>query len=723
MSKRSHKSRVAPKRPKPEVKTTALGAGQKNKKEILAFIIIAIVAAIPFSMGKYFELNFPDPYDSGGFTYSAAHILAGAEIGVEEKPSAELGTLVLNMFGVWLFGFSETGPKLMQMLFQAGALVLMFAAMRKLFGILAAAVGVVIASIYLSAPLIAKFGNVKEQYMIAFMVIGVSCLVLRQLDGKWWWAVLAGAFVSWAPLFKPTGTSAIGAMGLFVIAQPIFKHRSWKQTGIDILLLLAGVVAAIGPLYVWIIGWDVQTGLPYSFVWNTLGKMLPAKAAGDASAAAPDYVGASRKLVTFSEQWPKVLRFYNLLILPIALAIGAIGARIVRMAGSVVSPEKTESKTYDRFVLLLAVWWILDMAFVWISPRSYEQYYLPLNASAAMLGGYLIALYCDRFVQKPQALTTSAILTRDIIILAVWAIAVWVVVRLIFSATIQEAARYERYRVALSAAVIMLGLGLVGLVQDRFSNGISAFRWGVVGVIGFVCMAVMSWHMFFGTRTSPHTGADRGEKWYGYSQKLDQISRRRKQNAKMPFEKVGEYIRLHSEPTDKIYVWGWYPGIYVSAQRFSAAAKPVMMPRPAPQALADSTSGLLAEFERQPPKFIVDSRKLHIPTNRPPYELWPIAPNGLVQGTNRTWFLPSNDNVVAMYDKFWSDDLRRRYGDDEADRYIALAPLRKFVMDNYEIVEPRQYVTIRGWPWLIHRMFERKVVFRLKSPAMSEELR
>ncbi|MHC4618678.1 MAG: ArnT family glycosyltransferase [Planctomycetota bacterium] len=723
MSRRPKKNRIPGKPPKSDVKKITAPADRKSRKEIAALLIIAILAAIPFSMGKYFELNFPDPYDSGGFAYSAAHILAGARIGIDERPSAELGTLLVNMFGVRLFGFSETGPKLMQMLFQAGALVLMFAAMRKLFGILAAAVGVVIASTYLSAPLIAKFGNVKEQYMIACMVMGVSCLVLRQLDGKWWWAVLAGAFVSWAPLFKPTGTSAIGAMGLFVLAQPFFKHRTWKQTGIDILLLLAGVVAAIGPLYVWIIGWDVQTTLPYSFAWRTLGKMLPAKAAADASAPAPDYVAGSRKLVTFAEQWPRVLRFYNLLILPIALAIAAIGARIVRMAGSVVSPEKTESKTYDRFVLLLAVWWILDMAFVWISPRSYEQYYLPLTASAAMLGGYLIAVYRDRFLRKPRALTTPATSTRDIIVLAVWAIAAWVVVRLVFSAAIQRADRYEQYRVALSAAVIMLGLGLVGLVQDRLSNGISSLRWSLAGVIGLVCMAVMSWHIFFGIRTSAHTGQPYGDARNGYDQKLDQISRRRKQNAKMDFERVGEYIRLHSAPTDKMYVWGWYPGIYVSAQRFSAAAKPVMMPRPAPALLGENISGLLAEFERQPPKFIVDSRKLHIPTNRPPYELWPIAPKGLLRGANRTWFLPANDNVVAMYDKFWTDDLRKRYGDDEADRYVALAPLRKFVMDNYEIVEPRQYVTIRGWPWLVHRMFDTKVVFRLKSPAMSEEPR
>ena len=39
---------------------------------------------------------------------------------------------------------------------------------------------------------------------------------------------------------------------------------------------------------------------------------------------------------------------------------------------------------------LLAIWWMLDMAFVWGSPRSYEQYYLPLCGSAAMLSGFVV---------------------------------------------------------------------------------------------------------------------------------------------------------------------------------------------------------------------------------------------------------------------------------------------------------------------------------------------
>jgi hypothetical protein len=720
--RRPHQRHAGPPKQKP-----APSGARGKAKTLLAFAAIALLVGIPFSLGKYFELNFPDPYDSGAYAYSAAHILAGAEIGVDEKPSAQLGTLLVNILGVWLSGqFSETGPKVMQMVFQAAALVLMFAAMRKLFGTLPAAVGVILASVYLSAPLIAKFGNVKEQHMIAFMVMGASCFVLHQLGGKWWWAVLAGAFVSWAPLFKPTGTSVIGAMGLFVIAQPFLKHRTFRQTGIDILLLLAGVLVAIGPLYLWILAWDVQTGLPYAFAWKTLGKMLPAGGAAAQEKAASDYVSGGRKLIPFSDQWPKVIRFYCLLILPIALSIGAIGARILRMIGRAAGRERVHTKPYDRFVLTFAVWWLLDMAFVWISPRSYDQYYLPLNASAAMLGGYLIALYIERLSEKPAIPATERTMLLDVAFVAAWAIAAWLAVRLTFQILFRDTDVYQvygHYRTLLSAAVIMLGLAPVGLLRNKLSKSTNRLRWGVIGVCGMVCMTLMSWHIFFGVRVSPFSGA-----WYqnrqlrrGYAQKYDEISRRLKNGSKGYSERAGEYINLRSEPTDKMYVWGWYPGIYVSAQRFSAASKPVMMPRPAPAVLAKMVAEMLADFEKQKPKFIVDSRKRHVPMERPPYELWPIVPKGLA-GMNSTWFLPVNKDVIAGYDETYSADLRKRFGDDEADRYMALAPLRKFVMENYEIVEPQLYVPTRGWQRLLHQMFYEHVLFRLKNPAPKEQM-
>jgi len=601
---------------KPHTEKPVLSPERKNYNRLIAYIVIAILAAVPFSLGKYFEFNSPGAFDSGAYVYSAKHILDGAEIGVEEKPSAKLGTLTLNILGVKLFGFSDTGPKVIQMILQLAALVLMFIAMKKLFGILPAGVGVIVASVYLSYPYIAKYGNVKEQYMIAFMVMGISCFVMRQLGGKWWWVLLAGGFVSWAPLFKETGTTAIGAIGLFVIAQPIFKHRSWKQTGIDILLLFAGAAVAISPFYIWILGWDIQIALPYQFVWQIL---VPAKAG--AGSLGGSYIKGARKLRSYSEQLPIVLRYYRALILPIALALGSIAARIVRFILNRISKEKIAANSYDRFVLLFAVWWLLDMAFVWISPRSYDQYYLPLNASAAMLGGYLIALY-----------------------------------------------------------------------SDKFNSVVYKMKWVVVGFAGLVLMVILSWQVFFGIGKSSLNG---------YLQKYREISSRRlamrlHSGGKYSFEVVGEYIRDNSDPNDKIFVWGWYPGIYVAAQRLAPTSWPFTseMHTKTPERFANDINGLLAELEADKPKYIVDSRKRHFPSNRPPLELWPITQQQIVKQLD-----PQTLNPDEVYAGWLSDT----YDSAEAGRFMAMKPFREFVMKNYDVVQV---------------LFTPHILFKLKeSPA------
>jgi len=618
-------------------------ARQPGKKHFMLFVIIAVLAAIPFSMGKYFELNYPDPYDSGGNVYSAKHILDGARIGIEEKPSAALGTLLVNILGVWLLGFNETGPKLIQGILQAAALILMFCAMRKLFGTLAAAAGVIITSVYISAPLIAKFGNVKEQYMIAFMVMGISCLVLQQLGGRWWYAMLAGAFVSWGPLFKETGVSAIAAVGIFVIAGPVFRNRTLKQAASDAALLAGGAMIAIAPLYIWIIGADVQMTLPYAFVWQPAASVFAAHQTVTEPAAEktnpetdaeqgtlikflPDYARRSWQMLKPQQRKEvavRVFRYYLLLILPVALAAGAIAARVVRLILKAAAPQKIKPKACDRFVLLFAVWWLLDMALIWVSPRSYEQYYLPLNASGAMLGGYLIGLYSDK---------TRTTIFKD--------------------------------------------------------------RWIAAGLAGLLCMVVMSWHIFFGIRKSPHSGTDYGQRQRGYAQKFDEISDRKTKNARGAWEAVGEYIRLHSEPSDKIYVWGWYPGIYVKAQRLSCvpSAFTSEMNTLAPADLAKDVQQLVDAFEKDKPKFLVDTYNIHFPWDRPPLELWPKTPGG---------FLPPNKEVIDRYDAAYSKILHDKIEPAQGLRYEAMKPLRDFVMGNYKIV----------------RSFGEQVVFELKNPT------
>lgn len=592
---------------------TSAPAHRTVTAKLPGIVIVIILAGIPFTLGKYIEFNTPGPFDSGSYVYSAKHILDGAEIGVDEIPSAQLGTLLVNMSGVRLFGYSETGPEIIQTIMQAAALVMMFIAIRKLYGTLAAGVAVIIASVYLSSPIIAKFGNVKEQYMIACMVIAASCFVLQQVGGKWYLAMFAGGFAVWAPLFKPTGVSVIGAIGLFVLLQPLLKNRTWKQTGTDIALLLGGAAVALAPLFIWIIGWGIQLSLPYKFAWDMLTKALgPGGAATDTGS----YVAGGRAVIPFSEQWPRVLRYYGVLILPIALAVGAVVLRIGKVVISTKTKvEEKQANTSDRFVLLFALWWLGDMALVWVSPRSYEQYYLPLNASAAMLGGYLIGAYWEK--------TSTTVFKR---------------------------------------------------------------KWILTGLAGLAVMLAMSWHVFFGIGRSPHSAFKYSSKRRGYSQKLREASQYSK-GAKGSWEVVADYIRTHSTQDDKIYVWGWYPGIYVKAQRFSPTPRAftAAMHTQQPEEFAKMIKGLIESFKKDMPKFIVDSRKNHIPLERPPHELWPKVPKGFL-GTEKGGFLPPDKKVIDAFEKSYGEMLTQRFGEDEALRFAAVKGFRDFIMKNYQIV-------------------------------------
>jgi len=621
----------------------------ERKRLFLGIGLALILAGIPFVLGKYFEFKTPGAFDSGSYVYSAKHVLTGARIGYDEKPSAQAGTLLFNMLGVKLGGFNEVGPEVLQMLLQAAALVLMFITVRRIYGVMAAVISTTIASVYLSAPLLAKYGNVKEQFMIAFMVLGVCCFIFSQIKGKWWLVLLSGVLLVWGPMFKQTGLSAIAAVGGFVLLQPILHHTGWKRAGKEVLLLVAGAAIVLTPICLWYVSMDTPLHYwPYSFITKPIvsafgGTEAPEVEAETASAEqtpdAPDekpqrsfimkllpgYVSDSWAALGDAQRgqaFARVWRYYRLLILPILMALGGLIARI----GVVLRRRGVKEKTQadgdpGRFALLLAIWWFFDMAFVWISPRSYEQYYLPLNASAAMLGGYAVYLYTSR------------------------------------------------------------------LRSDRDKT-----RWIVLGLLSVILMMALSWHIFFGIAKSPHSGTryknpqtGKFEKRKGYSQKWAEVKR----GGRGIWEQIGQYIEENSEPDDRIYVWGWEPGIYVKAQRLSSAPKPFegTMHTLPPAELSRRVAEILAGFEKYPPKFIVDTRKRHFPWDRPPLELWPHHPQ-----TKQA--IPRSQ--IQGFEQQWGEILSEEIEPAEGQRFKAMEPFRRYVMAHYKIImEAGPYVVFQ----------------------------
>jgi hypothetical protein len=653
-------------RRKQQAHVTLSAAGAKQPKRVVTGLIISVVIAlilggIPFGLGKYIELNSPGPYDSGAYVYSAQHLLKGAQMGVDEVPSARPGTLIANIIGVKLFGFNDTGPKAVQMILQMTALIFMFITLRRLFGPVASVVCTTVGALYLSAPVISKFGNVKEQFMIAFMIYAACAFIWYSVTQKNVWLMLSGFFALQPYYFKPTGMSVVLAIILYVLFSNAIARKwklLWNQLGLFLcgyslgmvipgslyawqgiipqllksfpplaitlgagILILSGIPiiihtfaekkenATINKIPQWIWGVAIVCALLVLIVlqWDRIVAAAGLKGAG--------YLSRSKTARSFSTLAPQIFRYYKALSVPMLLAlISVLTTAIVWIRAGIkkVMPDAIQTK----IVWMLAVWWLLDTLFVWISPRSYEQYYLPLCASGAMLGGFII----------------------------------W------------------KWQGQLSLSANKMPLLAVGMAT----------------VLALGCLSIP---ILIGQQYSPDTGADYvknyGHRRRGFGPALKELPSR-KQGA---WVAVGEHIRTHSNEDDTMYVWGWMPGIYVQAQRLAPVSKAFEgdMHVKSPPLLKRQIDRIVRQMTDTPPKFIVDSRKRHFPNDRPPLELWPIVPPKMFSN-EKPRFLKNIPQEVAAFDTAWSNFLESQIEPDEAKRYEALKPFRDFVMNNYQIV-------------------------------------
>ena len=615
-------------------------------------ILLLALILVPFILGKYCELNIPGPFDSGAYTYSAKHVLDGAQIGVDEVPSAKVGTLLMNMLGVKLFGYSDVGPKIVQGFFQLIALGMMYFSSRKFFGKFASFLCTFVASFMISAPLIAKFGNVKEQFMVAFMVIGISAFVLYLGTKIKWLAIISGGFLGWAPLFKVTGFSAGAAVVILVSFAFIFKWRDIKTVAMDVLLLLIGFTAITGPVWCWLNITDSNMSTPYKSVFKILGIEGSAKPTDELSNDTPikevkntaskvksdaGYAERTRQARGYDKQAPVIFRYYKILWVPIALGLASLILVKVRFARTFLSKTAKiqDMEIQDIIAFMLLWWWIFDAALVWVSTRPYEQYYIPMTASGAFAGVYFV-----------------------------W----W-------------------------------------LLKLAAKKG-----WqGSVVVIALLCIVTMAGitPIYAGLTKSPYSGEKYGDKIKrrGYVQQIENASNHRTYKVAPGWEMIGLFIKQNTTPEDRTFVWGWYPGIYVKAERLSTYKKAFeseMHTRP-PHQLEKQATAYIESFEKYKPKYIVDSRKIHFPNDRPPLEFWPSTPNG---------FLPNDPRYIAAYDKSYCEMIKD-IDPVEVERYMALSQLRKYIMDNYDIVDKAGYQFTRSGP--VNQKFQQMVIFRRKN--------
>ncbi|MBN2843797.1 MAG: glycosyltransferase family 39 protein [Sedimentisphaerales bacterium] len=718
---------------------TSEQSSNSGKGWLLAGLITLAIALIPFCIGKYYELNTNDPFDSALNIYHSHEMLQGKKPGTELNISAGAGTLLVNTIGVSVFGYSETGPKIIQAIMQASALALAFMAISKLYGNFAAAVAVILGSFYLSSQPYAKFGNVKDQYMIACMILAVSSFIFYELKQKRAWLLAAGAFAINSWYFKPTGFSFAIALFTYLVITVLMRQRGVRQFGRELAGLCYGAGVGLIPLllfYLWLgkpssilmrfpgnlvtiilvsiglvkigrlsmqhIKVGVKkinsklalagiasvilvlaiTAMVYArmgqsefFLRDIWGYNFIAGLCNDASHflanfrksiysllfSSDGYVSGSQSVSTFATQLADVSKYSHSFVIMIGLALAAIVWYMVEK----IKSRSSGPAPYDiagNIFILLAIWWLLDMIFVWISPRAYVQYFLAPNGSGMFLAGYIISRIWNK---RAGALLTVAI--------------GWLAVEIITaSCSIADVSR------------VNLTFGIITLLV---AAGYTITKSGVFTRPAFISLLVLS--VLLGNIGN----------YKAIGEKISQSKQSQAMNGAL-WEQIGYYLRDNSKLTDTIYVWGWFPGIYVAAERSCPAriAAYSDMHSDSPTAVGKVIKATVKDLSDSMPLYIVDSQKMDFPFyDHPVFDLWPTLPMGwgmepdrklLTAKNELDYFFANYSNIVKQACMAMTTRPNRSGGplpetkaaelaELEVQRHEAMSPLREFIVQDY----------------------------------------
>ena len=684
---------------------------------LVAVALTLLLGGIPFALGKYIELNTPDPFDGGAFAYSAQRLVTGARLWVDESASAQPGTLLCNVLGVKLFGFSDTGPNLIQMLLQIGGLAMLFYAVRRLFGNPAAVVSTTLAAVMLSAPVVAKFGNVKEQFMIPFAIVAACAFALHETGGQKRWAVIAGAAAIIPYYFKPTGIAVVVAIGLYLAAKLVLHRRQWKTVFVTLSLWVGGAIIGLAfpaTLFIW------QDGL--SRFWRTFPVIL---LQGIVFFAALAFVAVAlihyipwRSIAAPLRTVPRKVWQRGALLIAAALLVSVAAitltrgslpkediAAYIRSLPFIKAPTRAAYPLIDRAYIVVKASGILDESgYAGLSrkARPYAdqapqvfRYYHAVGAVTYSAAATLLLALGALLRRRLKKQTPDTPLHAIAGFLAVW----WVVdMGLVWV----SAHSYEQYYLPLCASGAALTAYAVWTWSQWLARSVNKMPALAVAAAASLILLALVFPVFAGFTKSPDTGAEykhyqtgQPERRRGFAQSLASVG----SETIAPWQALGDHVRANSAPDETLYVWGWFPGIYVRAQRIAPvpqAYEGEMHVTP-PPAFARQIAKLVERMESNPPRFIADSLKRHFPFDRPPFELWPVVPPNMFNNPQPR--LLSNDpREIEAFEKAYAAMLAQRFGEDEALRFAAMKPFRDFVMTRYRLA--KQFGS--------HMLFERK---------------
>ncbi len=217
---------------------------------IIFLLMASIVPLLPASP----VIQKTPPRDSGFFLYAGSRLLKGDLLYQnvwDDKPPL---IFYLNAFGLWISSGSRWGVWILQVVGILASVLIAFIILKRSFGDIAAALGIVSGLAILLLTL--HGGNYTEEYAIPFQF---ACLFfLLQAEQKWgFWPAFACGMAQGVLLFLQQSFISISiAIVLYLVLHAILSH-SWKPFicvgfialgGLGVSILLLGIMAIQGIL-------------------------------------------------------------------------------------------------------------------------------------------------------------------------------------------------------------------------------------------------------------------------------------------------------------------------------------------------------------------------------------------------------------------------------------------------------------------------------------------
>lgn len=348
---------------------------------MIVMLAVALATLVILAIGAFAALARTDDIDSYLFAYYGSRIVAGQLLYVDLWDNKPPGIFWVDAIGLFLAGGSYVGIVVMCSLATLGSNILFFLTARRIHGPAVAAIGVVMAAVYINLHDY-HVGSNRPSTFYVFFELGVMYLYVRSFAhgvSRHRCLFAAGLCAVAAVTFRQTAFSAPATMFIHQILITLTRRQSWRDLAAFVIPFALGAFTATAAVIGALFATSDLAAAWHGIVTSNLG-----------------YFARPGK----SELLPELFRWRDhlqvlglLLILASATVVHAIATRFA--AYGTRHTTTLSGRPPVAFALVLA-WFLIALYLALIGPSKRMLYFGVVMAPLVMLATHGVSLLLKR---------------------------------------------------------------------------------------------------------------------------------------------------------------------------------------------------------------------------------------------------------------------------------------------------------------------------------------